>query len=335
MIKKIVLGSIVFLVGIFVLFIVVGFIGVLVDPLFETDLTDGSIDGGEDTLGWLGFGIGSIFLIGGLALIAIVGKSIQILSKIRPARPKNDLRSNKFRHITKITAVGGILALVSVITLIIRLQEVSTAEDQTSPSKIEYMPNLVKSLLPEATKRLKDLKTNLDLETQDLISSRGVWAEDNWTVVSQSPSVGMSLSKNQKVCLGIVKNDETWETPKRLECWSDARKELEIVGEDHDMPLKDLLKIATSPKSLIGYHLRATVEIKMDRGNTVRLPYCTYAKVSSSSDFNLKLDATNGGDPGLFANGGQSFQAGLFLNWTGRYRYNIKKLEKSLTSKCG
>jgi hypothetical protein len=205
-------------------------------------------------------------------------------------------------------------------------------ETTSGVNRVVYMPNVIGSPLGTARETLESLDGEYEINEQDLISDRGVWNYDNWVVSSQSPRAGAPLSKNEQVCIGIVKNDETWQTPNQLQCWESAADELsEISG--YTMPLKDLIKMNNLPISLNGMHLKAEVEIEMDRGNTVFLPFCTYAVVANGST-NLKLDAGNGGDPGLFANGGQSFEAGLFLEWTGNYKMSINRLEKSRTSRC-
>jgi hypothetical protein len=195
------------------------------------------------------------------------------------------------------------------------------------------MPKLIGLPLEDAREQLNELALEVQTEEQDLISSRSVWDVTNWTVVSQSPLSGKKLQKNQLVCIGIVKNDESWQTPNRLQCWESANDELETIGENYEIINKDLMRLVNLPSSLEGKHLRAEIKIELDRGNTIYLPFCTFAPVTNANT-NLKLDASDGGDPGLFANGGQSFEAGLFLNWTGSYRYSIKKLEKSDSSKC-
>ncbi len=199
--------------------------------------------------------------------------------------------------------------------------------------KSALMPKVIGLSLESASEQLNQLAVEVQIKEQDLISSRSVWDTSNWTVVGQSPPSGEKLVKDQLVCIGIVKIDEAWQTPNRLQCWESANDELQALGDNYKFINKDLIKLTNLPASLEGKQLKAKVEIELDRGDTLYLPFCTYASVANFST-NLKLDASNGGDPGLFADGGQSFEAGLFLDWNGSYRYSITKLEKSDSSKC-
>jgi len=210
---------------------------------------------------------------------------------------------------------------------------IGTPSEPPPPVKSALMPKVIGLSLDNARELLDRLAVKVQTEEQDLISSRSVWDTSNWTVVGQSPPTGQKLTKDQRVCIGIVKNDEAWQTPNRLQCWESANVELEALGDNYELISKDLMKLTDLPASLDGKQLKAKVKIELDRGNTLYLPFCTYASVANFST-NLKLDASDGGDPGPFADGGQSFDAGLFLNWTGAYRYSITKLEKSDSSKC-
>jgi len=225
--------------------------------------------------------------------------------------------------------IGGCAALGSL------LPDSWTEETTSTPTTVTKaaMPQIVGMPLSTARDTIDSLGVGALTTEVDVLSYRSVWDVDNWTVVAQSPNVGASLRKDQLICIGIVKNDETWRTTSPLQCWESAETELGVIGDNYELLLKDLIKVTNVPSSLNGKHLRAEVKIEMDGGSTVYLPYCTYAPVAGTTT-NLKLDASNGGDPGIFANGGQSFEAGLFLDWSGRYRYLIASLEKSSTSKC-
>lgn len=328
------------LISIFVAFLVAGFLGVVADNFLSADLTDGSIDGEPDTLGWLGLGVGFIALFSLVAIGAVTIWTTSSLYKFFQNRRalKQDKGLQNKSNKNKRTRTYLVLALVS-IALWIAMAIVKTSSNEnglsSSEKSTERMPNLISSYLSDAQQKLDQLDVDLSVRTIDLLRSRSVWDDENWTVVSQSPAAGALLSKKSDVCIGIVKNDETWKTHRQLQCWSEAKTELDLIDNNYQLKLKDLLTLTSLPSSLNGYHLRATVKIEMDGGNTVYLPYCTYSTYSANSEINLKLDASDGGDPGVFADGGQSFKAGLFLNWIGRYRYTITKLEKSQTSKCG
>lgn len=236
--------------------------------------------------------------------------------------------------------VGGIvlaIALVSLAGMVYRVaigcaanstNDVCNAQRvKRNASKTAIMPDLRQKPLPEAKAMIDALKINISLSNKDVISSRSVWNEDNWVVVNQTPGPGTVLKYGEHVCIGIVKADESWQTPNRLQCWQDAGGGLPD-SENVDFLSHDLVKISNLPTSLNGQYLRATIRIEMDRGDTVSLPFCTYSSVTASQP-NFKLDASDGGDPGLFADGGQSFKAGLFLNWTGAFRFSVTKLEVS------
>jgi hypothetical protein len=238
--------------------------------------------------------------------------------------------------------VIGVLAVLPVAGMIYRVstgcgafetQDTCNARrDELNAAKRAVMPNIQGESLREAKSRVKNLKMGLDVEHHDLISSRSVWDEDNWTVVAQNPLPGAELRYGTSLCIGIVKNDETWQTQDRLECWQKIDLDL-LETASVEFLSKDIAKFSNLPTSLRDGHLRATIKIEMDRGNTVWLPYCTYSKVTASQA-NLKLDASNGGDPGAFANGGQSFEASLFLEWSGNYRFTVMRLEKSTSGGC-
>jgi len=198
--------------------------------------------------------------------------------------------------------------------------------------KTAIMPDLRQKPLPEAKTMIDALKINISLSNKDVISSRSVWNEDNWVVVNQTPGPGTVLKYGEHVCIGIVKADESWQTPNHLQCWQDAGGGLPDSGNVEFLS-HDLVKISNLSTSLNGQYLRATIRIEMDRGDTVSLPFCTYSSVTASQS-NFKLDASDGGDPGLFADGGQSFKAGLFLNWSGAFRFSITKLEVSRSVGC-
>lgn len=336
--KKILKFLVYALTAVFLLFMISGFLGAVADGFIAADLTDGSIDGAKDTLSWAGFGVGFIALL----LICIVGATTLWVTSTtyrwftaRKHQRDNQIHPRNPATKKKIVAGIAILAILLWSALAIIKAQNGNQDLAKSDKSNERMPSLISSSLSDAEQKLDDLNVDLDVRTEDLLQSRSVWNEDNWTVVSQSPAAGVLLDNQADVCIGIVKNDEAWKTHRQLQCWSESDSELDALDDNYELKLKDLLTVTSLPPSLDGYHLRATVKIEMDGGNTVSLPYCTYSMVSSNSAMNLKLDASDGGDPGLFADGGQSFKAGLFLNWTGRYRYSITKLEKSRTSKCG
>lgn len=240
----------------------------------------------------------------------------------------------------------GVLAVLAVIPVAGMIYRVSTGcgafetqdtcnakRAEVNAAKRAVMPSLQGQILRDARSDIKDLAMGLKVEEQDLIYSRGVWDADNWTVMTQSPQPGSELRYGASVCIGIAKNDETWQTQNRLQCWQKIDDDFLDASDAVAFLSNDLVKLSNLPQSLKGTHLRATIQIEMDRGNTVQLPYCTYGPVSGR-EANLKIDASNGGDPGAFAKGGQSFEASLFLEWSGSYRYSVKKLEKSSAGGC-
>ena len=280
-------------------------------------------------------------------LISELEKRIQV-KRPRPVSVRaRDTASTLKRRIPKsvkwsIAVFGIVVAVPLVIGMIYRLsvgcdpfksQDICNARrDSVNQEKRASMPNLQGKILSEVDPFLEELKMGLTVNHYDLIASRSVWSDDNWTVVAQSPRPGSLLKYGASICIGIVKSDETWRTTQRLQCWNRVSDnvadsvELEFLSND-------LVRVSRLPSSLVGRHLRATIKIEMDGGNTVSLPFCTYAP-TSNQQVNLKIDAGDGGDPGVFSSGGESFKAGLFLNWNGRFRFELTKLEESSTGGC-
>ena len=259
--------------------------------------------------------------------------------------PDSTPRRRKRGLVVVASSVVGVIGLIAVIPVAGMIYRVSTGcgafetqdtcnarSDEFNLGRTAVMPNVQGQLLNNAKSNIKNLKMGLKIDKQDLISSRSVWDEENWTVVAQSPQPGSELRYGALICIGIAKNDETWQTPDRLQCWQKVENEL-LASMDIDFLSNDLVKLTNLPQSLQGSHLRAMIRIELDRGNTVQLPYCTYGPVSGR-ETNLKIDASNGGDPGAFSKGSQSFEASLFLEWTGSYRFTITKLEKSNSGGC-
>lgn len=206
--------------------------------------------------------------------------------------------------------------------------------DENENSKENSMPSVVGMNYGEFVDNNSEFNQKYFPDTIDLIESRSVWDNYNWTVVSQIPAAGSKVSLEDRPCLGIVKTDELELPRQKLRCWREVNGFEDFSGFDFKMLSKDLISIILTDSALEGYFLKAKVRIDMEDWNSVWLTYCSYEPkgVNGSSSTNLKLDAGASGT--AFGDGGVSFDAGLFLEWNGAYTYKVEKVEKSYGSGC-
>jgi hypothetical protein len=175
---------------------------------------------------------------------------------------------------------------------------------------------------------------NFYADTVDLIESRSIWDNYNWVVVAQIPPAGSKLIPDDRICLGVVKVEESNLDHKRLHCWQEITDFESTAGYSYDMVLKDLLKVTLPKPELKGFFLKATVLIEMKDWSTVSLTYCSYEAVGTNGSITTNLELDPGASGTAFGDGGESFNTGLFKDWTGSYTYQIRQMWKSFGSGC-
>ena len=74
--------------------------------------------------------------------------------------------------------------------------------------------------------------------------------------------------------------------------------------------------------------------IEMKDWSTVSLTYCSYEAVGTNGSITTNLELDPGASGTAFGDGGESFNTGLFKDWTGSYTYQIRQMWKSFGSGC-
>ena len=238
-------------------------------------------------------------------------------------------------RLTKTQIVIGVVALVAFGVLsIIFPSEDETKVKENKQQEVITMPNAIGMNYGDFHDKESKFLDKYYADTIDLIESRSIWENYNWVVVAQIPPAGSKLLPDDRICLGVVKVEETNLDHERLHCWQELFDFESTTGYSYDLPLKDLLKVTLPKPDLKGYFLKATVQIEMKDWNSVVLTYCSYEAVGANGSVttNLKLDAGASGT--AFGNGGESFDAGLFNDWSGEYTYQIRQMWKSFGSGC-
>ena len=191
------------------------------------------------------------------------------------------------------------------------------------------MPNAVGMTYAEALdKDAKFYDDHYYPDYIDLIEDRSVWDNENWVVIAQSPQPGTLVEPDQRICFGLVKIEETNEFPKILHCWQNVYESTDITDSTFDFIQKDLLKIDSTNKELIGYFLKVSVEINLRDGSSLDLDYCSNKKfgIGGSMTDELELDT--------FRTQDNSYDLDTFENWFGDYQYQIEGVSKNLGSGC-
>jgi hypothetical protein len=255
-------------------------------------------------------------------------------SKIEPTKEQLSQVSGKE------TALGclGIIVLFLFLALlgwIFELTGVNTdgdsgsKKDETTYVKTDFMPNAVGMTYAEALdKDAKFYDDHYYPDYIDLIEDRSVWDNENWVVIAQSPQPGTLVEPDQRICFGLVKIEETNEFPKILQCWQNVYESTDITDSTFDFIQKDLLKIDSTNKELIGYFLKVSVEIDLSDGSSLDLDYCSNKKFGIGGSMTDELDLDT------FRTQDNSYDLDTFDNWFGDYRYRIKGVSKNLGSGC-
>ena len=92
------------------------------------------------------------------------------------------------------------------------VQTKDTSAVEGSPEvQTKSMPMILGKNVSEISETLSDLENEMNLNIQylDLVGDRSIWNQSNWIVAVQAPASGEVLKKDQLVCVGVRKVDET------------------------------------------------------------------------------------------------------------------------------
>ena len=237
--------------------------------------------------------------------------------------------------LTKTQIVIGLVGLVAFGVLsIIFPSEDETKVKENKQQEVITMPNAIGMNYGDFKDKETKFLDKFYADTVDLIESRSIWDNYNWVVVAQIPPAGSKLIPDDRICLGVVKVEESNLDHKRLHCWQEVTDFESTTGYSYDMVLKDLLKVTLPKPELKGFFLKATVLIEMKDWSTVTLTYCSYEAVGTNGSITTNLELDPGASGTAFGDGGESFNTGLFKDWTGSYTYQIRQMWKSFGSGC-
>ena len=91
-------------------------------------------------------------------------------------------------------------------------QTKDTSAVEGSPEvQTKSMPMILGKNVSDISETLSDLENEMNLNIQylDLVGDRSIWNQSNWIVAVQAPASGEVLKKDQLVCVGVRKVDET------------------------------------------------------------------------------------------------------------------------------
>lgn len=264
--------------------------------------------------------------LGFLVLTVLFSPFVPVLSWLRGPRTAKRMRVIFYKSVLTVAIFGGLYAFGN-------WSEKNKANQDIATKEV-LMPDLIGMNYGEFVDNNSEFYEKYFPETIDLIESRSVWDNYNWTVVAQIPPAGSKVNLEYRPCLGIVKINELELNRRRLRCWREINGFEEFESFKYNMLSKDLISLTLTDPDLKGYFLKAKVWIEMKDWNSVMLTYCSYEPigVNGSADINLELDAGASGT--VFGDGGESFDAGLFNDWNGEYTYTIESIEKSFGNGC-
>ena len=205
-----------------------------------------------------------------------------------------------------------------------------TTDDSSGGSgRSAVMPDLTGMPYSDATDQIDDLSGSYRVDYFDLLRSRSIWSEKNWTVMRQSPTAGRKISDGDRICLGVVKNDETWQSLDDMPCYESAASDdaaeatLEYIN-----PQEVHLTVRNGGTENVYY--RVIVHYELDEGNpTWSSAYGYDLYIEYCSDYPI--------EPGpsrlviLEMNNRYNLDESRFLEYRGKFRYGIDKLETTRT----
>jgi hypothetical protein len=246
--------------------------------------------------------------------------------------PKTANRKKRKRKIGGLSRIQLVI-LVVVLASIVPLEIMFPSDDETKVEEIKKqsvitMPKAIGMNYGEFVEKENKFVEKFYPDTIDLIDSRSIWDDYNWVIVAQIPPAGSKVLPDDRICLGVVKVEESNLDHKRLHCWQEIREFENTAGYSFDMLDNGLLQVKLPQPELKGFFLKAEVLIEMKDWSTVTITYCSYEAVGTNgtATINLKLDPGPGGI--------ESFDVELFNDWTGAYTYRIKQMWKSFGAGC-
>ena len=246
--------------------------------------------------------------------------------------PKANNRKKRTRKIGGLSRIQLVI-LVVVLASIIPLGIMFPSNDgnkvaEVKKQSVTTMPKAIGMNYGEFVEKENKFIEKFFPDTIDLIDSRSIWDDYNWVVVAQIPPAGSTVFPDERICLGVVKVEESNLDHKRLRCWQEVTEFENTTGYSFDMIDKGLLKVKLPQPELKGFFLKTEVLIEMEDWSTVTITFCSYEAVGTNgtTTINLKLDPGPGGI--------ESFDVELFNDWTGAYTYRIQQMWKSFGAGC-
>ena len=221
-------------------------------------------------------------------------------------------------------AIGGVNSCIRAVS---DSDGPSSAAGPDTATASPVMPDVTGLLYSEARDLIDDLPGSYSVDDIDLLKSRSIWAQDNWTVMDQSPRAGRPLMDGSKICLGVVKNDETWQTLKEMPCYERLyldQSTLKFVNHQE-------VQLTVSNAGPGNAFYRAIVHYELDEGDPLWPYWDKDLYVEYCSDYPIA--------PGparmvvLEMNNRYNTDESKWLQYRGKFRYSLDKAYKS-PSKC-
>ena len=219
------------------------------------------------------------------------------------------------------------LLVLVVMGLVATLLSACSAAGPDTVAVRPVMPDVTGILYSEARDLIDDLPGSYSVDDIDLLESRSIWTQDNWTVMRQSPRAGQPLLDGNKICLGVVKNDETWQTLKKMPCYERVypdKSTLKFVDRQE-------VQLTVSNAGPGNAYYRAIVHYEIDEGNLtwpyidrdLYVEYCSDYPVAPGPARMVVLEMNNR----------YNTDESKWLQYGGKFRYSLDKAYKSST-KC-